>query len=72
MPVSARHAAWRSAADDYIRLIEVVRGSFAVTNDPNDVVSEDQMKEFKNVLQPAERAARHALADAVATELGHR
>jgi hypothetical protein len=35
-------------------------------------VPEDQLKRVKDELQPKERPARDALAEAVAAELGHR
>jgi hypothetical protein len=40
--------------------------------DPYDDVLDEWMKELTENLQPKEHAARRELAEAVATELGHR
>ena len=69
--VRARHVAWRSAADSFGELVNYIIIDFNL-NGPPYTVSDKDMKTLTENLQPKERAARQALAEAVASELGHR
>jgi hypothetical protein len=70
--VRATHTRWREAADALGEQIKGVELGMAMDGDPRAKVPEDWMKELTENLQPKERAARQVLAEAVATELGHR
>jgi hypothetical protein len=70
--VRARHAEWRSAADAFSELVNNIIIGLHLSDDPHETVSDESMKTLTEDLQPKERAARQALAEAVASELGHR
>jgi hypothetical protein len=69
--VRSCHAEWRSAADSLGGLINDIHIDFSM-NGPPYSVSDDNMKKLTEDLQPKERSARQTLAEAVASELGHR
>jgi hypothetical protein len=70
--VHASYEAWRTAADALDWKMQGINFSMNEDNDPTANVPEEWMKELTEDLQPKERAARKALAEAVADELGHR
>lgn len=69
--VRAAHAAWRTAADSFDKLVKDIRVGFQL-NGPPYTIDDKEMSTLTKNLQPSERSARQALAEAVATELGHR
>jgi hypothetical protein len=69
--VRASHAAWRTTADSFSKLVNEIVMGFQL-NGPPYSIPDKEMKTLTEDLQPPERAARQALAEAVATELGHR
>jgi hypothetical protein len=71
-PVRASHVAWRQAADDLDMRLKGIGISLMEDGDPYATPPDKWMKELTDVLQPKEREARKALAEAVAHELGHR
>ena len=71
--VLAQHSAWRAAADaagEWIQGIDI--GMHLNGAVPDENVPPEQLKRLVYELQPKEAAARQALAEAVADELGHR
>jgi hypothetical protein len=67
--VRALHATWRYAAD----IIAGAAQMLIIEHSPYErLASPEDIRRFREELQPKERAARQALADAVAKELGHR
>jgi hypothetical protein len=70
--VLTSHAAWRQAADALDTKIEVISWQMMEDGDPTANVPEEWIAALTDDLQPKERAARKALAEAVAQELGHR
>jgi hypothetical protein len=70
-PVRTSYTAWREAADALDKKIEWV-GVGVVQANPHDGTPDEWMKELTDVLQPKEREARKAIAEAIARELGHR
>ena len=71
-PVLASHSSWRAAADALDTRIEGISFQLTEDGDPTANVPDEWMKELTDDLQPKERTARQVLAEAVATELGHR
>lgn len=70
--VRARHVEWRASADQFRADVDGIIIGLTLSGDPLPTVAEQFMKRLTDDLQPKERAARQALAEAVATELGHR
>jgi hypothetical protein len=66
------HTAWREAADTFGNKIKWIEYGMAFDGDPGAKVPDEWMKELTEDLQPKERSARQALAEAIAHELGHR
>ena len=68
--VRSAYERWRAAADDFDTRVEQI---FVGANLNGDLdVSKETMTELQEQFQSKERAARQALAEAVAAELGHR
>lgn len=70
--VRSSHTAWREAADGLKKKIQSISIGMGLEGDARANVPDEWMKELTDDLQPKERAARQVLAEAIASELGHR
>lgn len=70
--VQTTHDAWRDAADGLEMRLTAINFSMMEDGDADANVPVEWMKGPWEDAQPKERAARQALAEAVANELGHR
>jgi hypothetical protein len=68
--VRERHKAWRQSVTDIEEEENTLRWNWEQNGDPEAAIGLDELKKLLEELRPNELAARSALADAVAAELG--
>jgi hypothetical protein len=68
--VRERHKAWRQSVTDIEEEENTLRWNWEQDGDPEAGIGLDQLQRLLEELRPKELAARSALADAVAAELG--